>query len=233
MIAQTAGDLATVMANIAATYQDSFNKILNSEEELTAHQQKMAYEAAESQYHAAVAQIILNEVMSLGNTMVAATSAASQAGIAAPVVFAATLASLMAGIATTLVSINQAKQGFDDQLEQIRKKSAGYATGGYVQGAGTGTSDSIPARLSNGESVINARSTARFYDLLSAINQAGGGAAFPNTQSNHHYAQGGVAQSSYPNMVEAIHMAVSDIQPVVSVREITHVQNRLRAKELI
>ncbi|NCP22827.1 MAG: tape measure protein [Erythrobacter sp.] len=36
-------------------------------------------------------------------------------------------------------------------------KAAGFAQGGYVRGPGTGTSDSIPARLSNGEGVINAR----------------------------------------------------------------------------
>jgi len=52
------------------------------------------------------------------------------------------------------------------------------ASGGIVSGPGTGTSDSIPARLSNGESVINANSTRMFAPLLSAINQVGGGAAF-------------------------------------------------------
>jgi hypothetical protein len=58
--------------------------------------------------------------------------------------------------------------------EQPRK----LAVGGMVSGAGTSTSDSIPAMLSNGESVINAQSTAMFAPLLSAINQAGGGAPF-------------------------------------------------------
>lgn len=51
-----------------------------------------------------------------------------------------------------------------------------FASGGYVSGAGTGVSDSIPAMLSNGESVINANSTAMFGGLLNQINQAGGGA---------------------------------------------------------
>ena len=59
-----------------------------------------------------------------------------------------------------------------------------FAGGGIVSGSGTGTSDSIPARLSNGESVINARSTAQFGGLLSLINEAGGGKPF---------AKGGVA----------------------------------------
>jgi len=53
-----------------------------------------------------------------------------------------------------------------------------YAQGGLVGGYGTGTSDSISARLSKGESVINAKSTRMFKPLLSAINEAGGGRSF-------------------------------------------------------
>lgn len=45
------------------------------------------------------------------------------------------------------------------------------ATGGHVRGPGTGTSDSIPARLSDGEFVVNARATRRNLDLLHAINR--------------------------------------------------------------
>jgi len=43
---------------------------------------------------------------------------------------------------------------------------------------GTKTSDSIPAQLSKGESVINAKSTKMFRPILSAINSAGGGVRF-------------------------------------------------------
>lgn len=46
----------------------------------------------------------------------------------------------------------------------------GFSTGGYVSGSGTGTSDSIPARLSNGEFVVNAKATSRNRELLEAIN---------------------------------------------------------------
>jgi hypothetical protein len=56
-----------------------------------------------------------------------------------------------------------------------------------IYGPGTSTSDSIPAYLSNGESVINARSTMLFKPLLSAINSVGGGRRF---------AQGGIAGES-------------------------------------
>lgn len=55
-----------------------------------------------------------------------------------------------------------------------------YATGGLIMGAGNGTSDSIPAYLSNGESVINAKSTKMFLPILSQINEAGGGVPLMN-----------------------------------------------------
>lgn len=65
----------------------------------------------------------------------------------------------------------------------------GFSTGGYVSGSGTGTSDSIPARLSNGEFVVNAQATKRNRALLEAINSnervtvAGAGRSVPVTQS--------------------------------------------------
>lgn len=51
-----------------------------------------------------------------------------------------------------------------------------FATGGHVRGAGTGTSDSIPAMLSNGEFVVRADATARHRALLETINS---GASLP------------------------------------------------------
>ena len=45
------------------------------------------------------------------------------------------------------------------------------ATGGFVSGPGTGTSDSIPARLSDGEYVINAAATRKYRPLLDKINK--------------------------------------------------------------
>lgn len=47
--------------------------------------------------------------------------------------------------------------------------AVGFATGGYVSGPGTGTSDSIPARLSNGEYVMPARQTRQYRNELAAM----------------------------------------------------------------
>lgn len=63
------------------------------------------------------------------------------------------------------------------------------ATGGSIRGAGTGTSDSIPALLSNGEYVVNAKQAAKNRALLEAINSgtigkfAAGGLVAPSLPS--------------------------------------------------
>lgn len=44
------------------------------------------------------------------------------------------------------------------------------AAGGIIAGPGSGTSDSIPAMVSNGEFVVNAKATAQHRQLLEAIN---------------------------------------------------------------
>ena len=77
-----------------------------------------------------------------------------------------------------------------------------FASGGYVSGPGTGTSDSIPARLSNGESVMNANSTAQFGGLLSLINEAGGGKKF---------ADGGMANGSMNTPVLKTYVIASEV----------------------
>lgn len=58
-----------------------------------------------------------------------------------------------------------------------------YADGGPVTGAGSGTSDSIPAMLSNGEFVVNAKAAKVFGPFLKDINAA-------------HFASGGPVGAS-------------------------------------
>ena len=77
---------------------------------------------------------------------------------------------MIAQIATGITAVTTAMVGAFKALD-----GAKFATGGYIQGAGTGTSDSIPVRVSNGESIMNANTTAMFSGLLSSLNQLGGG----------------------------------------------------------
>jgi hypothetical protein len=47
---------------------------------------------------------------------------------------------------------------------------AGFAEGGMINGPGTGRSDSILARVSNGEYIVNAQAASRHRELLDTIN---------------------------------------------------------------
>lgn len=85
------------------------------------------------------------------------------------------------------------------------------ASGGSVRGAGSGTSDSILARLSNGEYVVNARSASRYRPVLEAINSAPG------------FAKGGSVGSSDSSVfggtnVQIIDMRGTDSPPVQTKR---------------
>ena len=120
----------------------------------------------------------------------------------------------LAAIATTIATVIS---GMTSAISTV--KSAKFATGGYVTGPGTGTSDSIPARLSAGESVINAKSTAMFGPLLSSLNQAGGGVAF-------NPATGG-QRDGYEFLAAAVAAGMKNAKLRVGVDEITRVQDRV------
>ena len=108
-----------------------------------------------------------------------------------------------------------------------------YATGGLVNGPGSSTSDSINARLSNGESVINAKSTSMFAPRLSAINQAGGGVAIPHTKNNIFNPS--TTSSSSVMDSEGIINAINELnnRPVETyVKEVTITNSQNRADKL-
>ncbi|MEE1295864.1 MAG: phage tail tape measure protein, partial [Bifidobacterium sp.] len=68
----------------------------------------------------------------------------------------------------------------------------GNAMGGYISGPGTGTSDSILRRVSNGEYITNARSTAKYRRELEAIN----GGYYEQLKAAAGYASGGYVQAT-------------------------------------
>lgn len=97
-------------------------------------------------------------------------------------------------------------------------KSAKFADGGLVTGAGTGTSDSIPAMLSNGESVMNYRATAMFAPVLSAFNTMTGGVPIqPVTQA-------GSEALGEEMLARAFARGAAEIRPVVAVSDIRDVE---------
>lgn len=101
-------------------------------------------------------------------------------------------------------------------------KGAKFATGGDVSGAGTATSDSIPAMLSNGESVMTAAATSMFAPILSAFNQAGGGVPIYGQQTGNQAMGEDMLARAFAKGVESLP------SPVVSVEEINNVGNRVK-----
>lgn len=172
----------------------------------------------------ALAQIAIETGKAIATAITGAMESAAATGPAAaftaPAFIAEMTGIVLGGVASAISTV----------------KSAKFAEGGLVQGAGTGTSDSIHARLSNGESVMTAKATKMFYDQLSAMNVAGGGVAFPNTGSKTAFASGGVVSTetlAASRQAEEMERMLRQIQPVVSVREITNVSNRVAVKERI
>ena len=98
------------------------------------------------------------------------------------------------------------------QVAKITGISNEFNQGGMVGGFGSGKSDSIPARLSKGESVINAKSTRMFKPLLSDINKAGGGVGF---------ADGGTLDTGSAGITTGI------VKAFVVADEMTNEQDRL------
>ena len=113
------------------------------------------------------------------------------------------IASIIVQAAKSISEINAAKATEGGGMDAAKPTPSKFATGGLVQGMGTSTSDSIIANLSNGESVINAKSTAMFGNLLSSINEAGGGVSFANKNQANPIFKTYVVASEMTSQIEA------------------------------
>ncbi len=200
---QSAQDQMDKMNQVAGSITDLFNMIGGDNEQMQAFLKATA---------------LFQIGVDMAKAIAGAVAGAMDVG------FPACIPALAAALAAVTAGIIQAKQTLSKQKEVDAPK---FATGGLVNGPGNGTSDSVPAMLSNGESVINARSTAMFAPLLSSLNQAGGG--MPITlQSSAMEAMG----TEY--MAESISAAMKLMpNPVVSVQEINSVNGKVHVNETL
>lgn len=159
---------------------------------------------------------VASKVLALGEIAIN-TGKAIAAGTAQAmsVPFPGNLVAIATTVATVLANITTA-------IKTV--KSAKFASGGFVSGAGTATSDSIPAMLSNGESVNAALPTSMFAPIYSALNQLGGGAPIVATQSSNQIA-------GEDMLARAFAKGVSQLDMRVGVDEITRVSNRAKVVE--
>lgn len=152
-----------------------------------------------------LAQIAIDTGKALSAGIASASSMPFPANLAA---IATTVATILANVATAISTV----------------KSAKFAEGGKVTGPGTGTSDSIPAMLSNGEFVMTAAATKMFEPLLMTMNNIGRGVPMQVLNSSQSINQAEMLTDSFES-------AAREIKPVVSVVEITEAQDRVEMIE--
>ncbi len=130
------------------------------------------------------------------------------------------IAASITAIATITSVISQMKSLNSTAAEEGAKYH--YARGGLVTGPGTGTSDSIPARLSNGEAVMTARAVVDWGPVLSMMNVSSGGNAIPTSHLPERRA-GGMRE-----MEQMLRRVMREMpNPVVTVKEIDNVKHTI------
>jgi len=145
---------------------EAFGKIAGGLSQLFGEFADESKEAAILQKSLATAEVMLAQAVAIANAIKAAAMGSINPW------------QMIAQIATSVTAVTIAMVQAFKSLDKAK-----FATGGYISGAGTGTSDSIPVRVSNGESIINANSTAMFSGLLSSLNQLGGGVPIQATST--------------------------------------------------
>lgn len=156
----------------------------------------------------AIFQVMLAQAQAIAN----AVAAGSQAPwFMLPITIASSIAAVIAAIA-------QATK-ITDSAETPK-----YASGGLVTGPGTGTSDSIPAMLSNGEAVMTAQAVNDWGAMLSAMNVASGG----NAIQVSNLPQRNDGMKGMERMMERALMNMP--APIVSVVDINKGQKRVKVQ---
>lgn len=134
------------------------------------------------------------------------------------------IAASITAIATITSVISQMKSLNSTAAEEGAKYH--YARGGLVTGPGTGTSDSIAARLSNGEAVMTARAVVDWGPVLSMMNVSSGGNAIPTSHLPERRA-GGMRE-----MEQMLRRVMREMpNPVVTVRDINNGQRRVKVQD--
>lgn len=159
----------------------------------------------------AVMQVILTQANAIAGAVLAGTQAP---WFLLPLTIATAIASVTAAIASAVGTV---------ESTEVPK----YAAGGLVSGPGTGTSDSIPARLSNGEAVMTAAAVNEWGSMLSAMNISSGG----NAINVSNLPQRGDGMRGMERMMERVMMNMPT--PVVSVVDINKGQRRVKVQDNI
>jgi hypothetical protein len=243
-------DLAAAARDTAAAFQaqqdkiiDTFSEISGAINDTLGSFQSIFETLAESdekykKYSTALAmtQILVSSAISIAKAVQAATDAGGFTGPAAPVTIPTFIAQLVAivtaGIASAVSILKKAQSSAPAKPK--------FASGGLVGShPTTRKDDTVDAKLSEGEYVIQSKVVKEFgVDFFDKLN----GKKLKKLELPFRFANGGVVPSmttvmktdaavNMDEMRQVFKDAVSEIQPVVSVREINNMQTRVSVKE--
>lgn len=143
----------------------------------------------------------------------------------------------VAGLAGQWNSIKSKSVRLDASVVAKGMANVGHATGGRVYGPGTGTSDSIPAWLSNGEAVLKASSLKKldakygpgFFNTLNATGDVPAGSRIAKPSSTAlEYRRQSLAYASGGRVRQQSGMFEVNVQVPDSSRELVSAVNDLR-----
>lgn len=189
---------------------DAFNSVKSGIDAMAQHSKAFAVMSKTI----ALAEIAINTGKAIATGIAQAMAVPFPGNLLA---IATTVGTVLTNIASAIATVKSAKFAKGGRVDTRQ-----YASGGDVRGAGTGTSDSIHAMLSNGESVMTAAATSMYAPVLSAMNQSAGG----NPITGGGSAQG---EDMLARAVARGLMAMPN--PVVSVEEINTTARRVQVLE--
>lgn len=225
----TAVSIGSAMNQILGSMQGLFETMAESDEKYADYATAMA-----------MMQILVSTAISIANAIQGATAAGAATGIAAPLTTPAFITEMVAIVAGAITSATTTLM----KAKQQKQSAPKFSTGGLVGNKTTRRKDdSVDAKLTLGEYVIPAPVVddigVEFFDRLlkSKTSNISNGVL--------RFANGGLVQAQLPNTTNVIQSidwdlmrdtmadAMSEIQPVVSVKEITKAQRRVSVKERI
>ena len=154
----------------------------------------------------AVMQVVLSESVAIAKAWEGNAALPFPANIIAT---AASVAAIVAAIGSALSSTKST---------EVPK----YASGGLITGPGTGTSDSIVARVSNGEAIMTAQAVNDWGAVLSAMNVSSGG----NAIQGSNLPQRGDGMRCMEQMMERVLLNLPS--PIVLVKDIDNGQRLVK-----
>lgn len=215
-------DIANAASSVIGSVHDLFNAIVGDQAEATEFQKALA-----------MVQIIIDTAVATVSAISGATKAGASFGVLAPAMIPAFIAELV-GIVSSAIASSIAV--FKKTKTPSTPK---FATGGLVGNqTTTRTDDTIDAKLSVGEYVIQSKVVkALGVDFLDRLNGGSG-------DNTNRFATGGLvpsiptvsavdSQVNYDQMRNLMLDALENIHPVVSVKEVTNMQQKVQLKENI